>query len=392
MSVAEVGPPDMASVEPPPALRDLVVCSLEPWDTVWRRNQWFTEALLRRHPALRVLYVEPPTDPAHDLLHGRPPKIPIIRSLRADKRLHALRPLKLAPRMFGPLADLGLHRQVAWTARWLRLSGPTLWLNDVTYAPMARQTDWAMVYDVTDDWLLSPLSRRELARQRALDQIALLESDEVVVCSHALAVSRGADRTVTLIPNGVDSDHLRRPRARPPDLPPTPTAVYVGTLHDARLDVDLIVELARSLPTLSVVLVGPDALSAESRRILGAVGNISRLGARPYSSVPAYLQHAQVLIVPHHVTPFTQSLDPIKAYEYAAVARPTVATPVAGFPFGPACVVAARPTFVDAVRRALDAGVPALADIAIPSWNERTVAFESVLRKANSRHALGASM
>jgi len=36
-------------------------------------------------------------------------------------------------------------------------------------------------------------------------------------------------------------------------------------------------------------------------------------------------------LVPHVVTPFTDSLDPIKLYEYQAAGRPVVATPVAGF-------------------------------------------------------------
>ena len=31
------------------------------------------------------------------------------------------------------------------------------------------------------------------------------------------------------------------------------------------------------------------------------------------------------------MTPFTDSLDPIKLYEYQAVGRPVVSTPVAGF-------------------------------------------------------------
>jgi glycosyltransferase involved in cell wall biosynthesis len=38
-----------------------------------------------------------------------------------------------------------------------------------------------------------------------------------------------------------------------------------------------------------------------------------------------------VLVVPHVVTPFTDSLDPIKLYEYQAAGRPVVSTPVGGF-------------------------------------------------------------
>ena len=55
------------------------------------------------------------------------------------------------------------------------------------------------------------------------------------------------------------------------------------------------------------------------------------LGPREHTAVPAYLTNADVLVVPHVVTPFTDSLDPIKVYEYLAAARPVVSTPVAGF-------------------------------------------------------------
>ena len=52
-------------------MSDLVVCSLEPWDDVWRRNQFLVDGLLRRDPDLRVLFVEPPSDLVHGALHGR---------------------------------------------------------------------------------------------------------------------------------------------------------------------------------------------------------------------------------------------------------------------------------------------------------------------------------
>ena len=44
------------------AEHSLVVCSLEAWDEVWRRNQFFVDGLLERDPLLRVLFVEPPFD------------------------------------------------------------------------------------------------------------------------------------------------------------------------------------------------------------------------------------------------------------------------------------------------------------------------------------------
>jgi glycosyltransferase involved in cell wall biosynthesis len=221
-------------------------------------------------------------------------------------------------------------------------------------------------------------------RLQRLDAIALEQADEVVVCSPALAVSRGAKREVTLVPNGVDSAHFQRPQPRPRDMPPALTAVYVGTLHDSRLDVELVIELAQSLRQVSVVLVGPDALPPATRRRLHAEPNIHALGSRPYTDIPAYLQHADVIIMPHLVTPFTDSLDPIKAYECLVVNTPTVATPVAGFrELSRQLTIVAPESFVEAVSLALRT-VPQRPDLSEPivNWEQRASAFGRVLASA----------
>jgi glycosyltransferase involved in cell wall biosynthesis len=190
------------------------------------------------------------------------------------------------------------------------------------------------------------------------------------------------------VPNAVDVERFRQPQPRPRDLPATPTAVYVGTLHEARLDVELVVEIARSLTWLSVVLVGPDALQGAAHRSLANEPNIHLLGLRPHADVPAYLQHADVVFVPHLINAFTESLDPVKAYECLAVDTPTVATPVAGFrELAGAVSVAPRGSFVDAVRIALagGAGTPPRSDV--PTWDDRAAIFEGVLARARSESA-----
>jgi glycosyltransferase involved in cell wall biosynthesis len=371
-------------------LRELVVCSLEAWDEVWRRNQFFTDSLLRRNPALRVLFVEPPADPLFDLSSRRTPTPPRFRSVSDDGRLRAFRPLKPLPRRAGPLADDIVRRQLILAARFLGFSRPTLWVNDVTYAPLIAGTGWPSLYDVTDDWLLAPFAPRELDRLRRLDALALNDADEVVVCSHALSASRGATRPVSLIPNGVDVEHFRRPRPRPGDLPEAPVAVYVGSLHDARIDIELVAELARTLPQLNLVLVGPNSLRHDSQRLLDEHPNVLLLGPRPYADVPAYLQHADVVVVPHRVSPFTESLDPIKAYECLAVATPTVATPVAGFREHSAELnIVDREAFVALVAKVVSEPARFFRETEPAGWEERAVAFERVLEQAAGRRRDG---
>lgn len=364
--------------------RGLVLVSLETWDDVWRRNQYLLAGLLERDPDLRVLFVEPPVDMTHELVTRR--RLARGRGVRVHPgyhgRLTLLEPTKVLPRVAGPAADAVWRRQVVGAASRLGMSDPMLWVNDPLGAELVRTTGWPALYDITDDWLAADRPARIRRRLEEHEELLLDRCADVVVCSPALAASRGARRTVQLIPNAVDVARYRQPAARPADLPGR-TALYVGTLHEDRLDVDLVVETARSLGADgAVVLLGPDALADTSRAALQDAG-VVLLGARPFDRIPAYLQHADVLIVPHVVDDFTDSLDPIKLYEYLAVGRPVVSTPVAGFrdAAGDSVTVAARDSFPDDVRRRVSAPGPTVQHPGVPDWAERVDAMAAVLRR-----------
>ena len=362
----------------------VVVCSLEPWGAVRRRVRILVDEIAELRPALEVLYVAPPVDIPHQVRQHRVPDIAGPRLQQVHPRIHVLRPRKWWPRAFGPFADRSLEHQVLDAVGSLGLHRPLLWINDASYAALVVRTGWPCLYDVTDDWLLAPLNPRERVRLMANESLLLEQSRAVVVCSPALQRSRGRHRHVDLIPNGVDVELFRAPGPRPEDLPPGPVVLYAGSLHDERLDVPLVVELAGARPDVQVVLVGPDFLSAASGAELRALDNVHLLGSRPYERVPGYMHHADVVIVPHLVNPFTESLDPIKAYECMAAGRPTIATPVAGFrELGPPVVVAPRDHFVESVGAALAGDGPAddaVPDVTtIPSWRTRAEAMVSVM-------------
>lgn len=359
--------------------KGLVVCSLEAWDDVWRRNQFFVRELMATDPDLRVLFVEPAFDVALEKRNGSG-RVHRggLRPLEADGRIVRFEPVKWLPRKVGRWADEWRDDQVLDAVRQLGFVEPRLWVNDPSYATLADRVVWPAVYDITDDWT-RVADATEAGKARTNEERLFKRCEAITVCSPDLAESRGASRDdVVLIANAVDVEHLRSPAPRPEDLPEGPCAVYVGTLHTDRLDVDLVCELSRGVPGLRVVLVGPDALDAPSQDELDAAG-VVRLGARPYGEVPAYLQHAAVVVIPHVVTPFTESLDPIKAYECAAVGTPTVATPVAGFrDLGDLVRIADRDEFVAAVKTVL-AEAPAPMPQPVPSWADRASAFADVL-------------
>ncbi len=371
---------------------DVVCLSLEPWDEVWRRNQHMATQMLRLRPSLRLLFVGNPVDIPWSLRSGHLPDLSPLRPIGDSGRLWAMTPHKWLPRSIWPRGDVSLFRQVLKAGHRLGMERPVLWINDNTYAPLMARTGWPSVYDVTDDWLLAEGSPRGKERQQRNDSLLLGDASEVVVCSPALVRSRGRDRTVHLIANGVDVESLRAPTARPTDLPAGRVALYQGTLSAGRLDIDLCLALARALVgRATLVFVGPNSLPAEVDQSLVDAGAVM-LGRRPYTEMPAYLQAADVQVVPHQTSPFIESLDPLKAREFLAVGRPAVATPVAGFrDLDPPITVADRDSFVDTVLAVLDRTVlppgPGPVHRELETWAVQAAAFLAVIDAARARPA-----
>ncbi|MDT0186479.1 glycosyltransferase [Microbacterium sp. ARD31] len=370
---------------------DLVVASLEAWDTVWRRNQHLVSRLLRDDPTLRVLFVEPAADPLHDLISRRRAGrgVPVSEVAGFHGRLLRYRPVKLLPRRLDPRVDERLAHRIMHAAMTARMTRPLLWANDPSAATLSCISRWPTLYDITDDWAVADRTPSSLARVRTSEDWLLEHAAEVVACSAELvrrkAPSR-APRPIHLVPNAVDVFKYRTPAARPDDLPRV-SAVYVGTLHRDRLDIELCEQTARELVGRgTLVLVGPDALSRADAERLREAG-VALLGRRPHEQVVGYLQHADALVVPHVVTEFTDSLDPIKLYEYAAVGRPVVATAVAGFRDAePPVRVASRAEFPRTVASVVPATTrfPVGAHTRVATWEDRATDLRDILSRMPS--------
>ncbi|GAB3800259.1 glycosyltransferase family 1 protein [Humibacter antri] len=365
----------------------LVVASLEEWDEVWRRNQYLIDGLLRSDPELDVLFVEPPADPLFALASGR--RAARGRGMRtADGyggRLHLYQPTKALPRRAGRFADELVTAGIRHAASRLGWRNGMLWVNDPGRSALLDAFGWPSLYDVTDDWTAAGRGEREHERIVAGDAELLRRCDEVVVCSTGLSGTKGRDRAVRLIPNAVDVDRYRRPHPRPTDFPDEPVALYVGTLHEDRLDIDLVERTADAAEHAVVMMLGPDALTPANSARLHAHPRILLAGSRNRDDIPAYLQHAHVLIVPHVVDEFTESLDPLKLYEYRAVGRPTVSTRVAGFRAAAGVVAAPAPQFPREVATRLRSWSPTAETQEVPDWRDRVADFREVLDSLHER-------
>ncbi len=173
---------------------------------------------------------------------------------------------------------------------------------------------------------------------RSQEQDVLREVDAVVCVSAVTAIylkSMGAPpAAITVIPNGVDPKRFRpadRPAGHPPRL------VYAGTLASWQ-GIATIIEalpiILAAFPEVELYLVGP----SKKRHQKGLVKLAEKLGLdeetiRFVGSVdpeemPAQLAAASVCLAPltYNDRNVVQGCCPIKVLEYAAVARPIVAS------------------------------------------------------------------
>ena len=347
---------------------DLIFVSMENWDAIWRRNQFLCSGLAEQNPAAKVLFVGLARDVSHDLRRGR------VSALRArateavfgHPNITVLRPLKLFPNTlrWGRLANEALfRRQVRRAAAALGLKRPTLWLNPHSAVHMAGCMGEArVIYDVTDDWSSLTQSPALLKLTVAQDAALCKRADAVIVCSERLfEMKKPLTSHLHLIPNGVDAAHYRRVLDETGPLPdavrawPAPVLGYTGTIHPDRVDVDLVEALARAFPQGTIALVGPNFLFPAEQARLDACANVKVTGPVPYAQLPEYMRAFDVCITPHRMTAFTESLNPIKLWEYLAAGKPIVSTDVAGFRDYPQFVRIARdaPSFVSEVQEAL---------------------------------------
>jgi teichuronic acid biosynthesis glycosyltransferase TuaH len=343
----------------------VAVISLEPWDQVWRRNQHLVAELLAQGLVDSVVFVEPPMAAGSAEVRTPLPGVTVVS------------PSLPLPRRTGGLSVVA--RQLR--RRWLH-DVDVLWVNDPVLGVRCAGDVGRVVYDVTDDWRYSQRPAR-LTRRLVAAEDRLATTAVTVVCSDVLA-ERWVQRygvTATVVHNAATLASYADVTAR--ELPgPGPHVGYVGTLHEDRLDIGLLLRVADSPGVGSVHLVGPDAMSAPTRERLAAQPAIHCHGAVPAADVPSWLVAMDALLLPHVVSDFTLSLDAIKAYEYLAAQTPIVATPTSGFQglTAPGLAVVDADVFVATVEESLAGG--SRFNRSVPTWAVRATEFAGVLNGA----------
>lgn len=100
---------------------------------------------------------------------------------------------------------------------------------------------------------------------------------------------------------------------------------YIGALIGLRLNIDLLVEIAKSRPEWSLILVGPEDELFKSSE-LHKLRNVYFLGSKPPHLLPEYIGSFDICLNPQVVNQVTIGNYPRKIDEYLAMGKPVVAT------------------------------------------------------------------
>jgi glycosyltransferase involved in cell wall biosynthesis len=333
----------MPPMPPPQSLRgrDIVCVGFADWDTeLWTNQHHLMSRLAREN---RVLFVESlglrrPQLAGRDLVR-------IARRLRrglAPPRfidgLHVLSPLvvplhgsALVRRLNGRLLPFLVGR----AARRLGMRRPILW----SYVPQAEALieplePALVVYHCVDDIAAHALI--DTASFRAAEARFAARADLVLASAPALAARmRTLSDNVLEAPNVADTELFAGAVEPGPVDPafaalPRPRVVFTGAIAAAKLDIELIATLARARPSWSFALVGPVGLGDPLTDIsaLRREPNVHLLGARTYEQLPQVLRGADVGLIPYARNELTNSIFPMKVYEYLAAGLPVIATPL----------------------------------------------------------------
>jgi|GEM_PF-2805063 glycosyltransferase involved in cell wall biosynthesis len=103
-----------------------------------------------------------------------------------------------------------------------------------------------------------------------------------------------------------------------------PIVGYAGSLYASRVDLDLLLFLARKHDGMNFVLVGPLDETAKRFFRVNRVSNLHVLGAREYERMPYYIKRFDVGLIPYRLTRFNLGCNPLKLYEYFALGKPVV--------------------------------------------------------------------
>ncbi len=319
------------------------------WGGVWQRPQHLAARLAEKY---ETIYFSP--IPLHHVLDG-------IFKFRRERILEHKSGIKVHRRLIFPgerSAMLTRRLNNALLRAYIRevivshnIQRYCLYTNDPMSDFLAHGLgEKLLLYDIIDDYTAYDwIPAAAVAMEKRLLKAANLVFTGT---SWLFEKYKRYHQRIFYIPCGVDFEHFASVTQENLELPediakiPRPILGYMGSVNE-RLDGELLVFLARSMPQWSIVLVGPvqrnyvlarfksplkvminDPACDPDFKVGEDLPNIYYLGLKDYQALPSYLKAFDVCLLPYLINPATRSIHPVKVLEYLAADKAIVSTDV----------------------------------------------------------------
>lgn len=187
----------------------------------------------------------------------------------------------------------------------------------------ANCKNWTTIYDVIDEWSEFHKVGEAVWYEEEIERYLVNNSKFVTATAYQLGekVKKYGVGEVTLIKNAVNPRGLTVQKDSYTQGKEKLNIGYFGHLTEAWFDWNLIIKLAKKNPEWEVHIIGygaPDNLKLPN--------NIHMYGKVEHKKLPEYAKDWDVAIIPFKNSKLTESVDPIKVYEYLHLRLPVVAT------------------------------------------------------------------
>jgi teichuronic acid biosynthesis glycosyltransferase TuaH len=327
---------------------NFVFVSLQPIDT--GRDSTSTglaKELAKNH---KVLYVNPPIDRKAKYIRIKDQYLKKKLENRKNKQTH-LKQLNQGLWMLEPQAIMESINWLPSTTLFKKLN----WINnkrfakDISSALQKLNFDQFILINDKDIFrsfylkeLLKPQRYIYLDRDYTLGvnywkkhgttlEPELMRKSDAVVCNSPDFTDRAKKFNLNsfYIGNGFNAEQydVNKKRPIPKDLINIPgiRIGFVGAMLSLRLDLGLLIFIARSKPEWNFVLIGRQD-EAFQQSELHNLPNVYFLGEKDTMEVPGYLEYFDVCINPQSINEITSGNFPLKIVEYLAMGKPVVAT------------------------------------------------------------------
>lgn len=184
------------------------------------------------------------------------------------------------------------------------------------------------VFDAIDNWLYHPQMSKITDIVKMNYDYVDKNADLIFTVSKALTETFPDNKNVEWISNGVDISYFAS--AFKEEKSEKKVIGYVGKIQD-RVDFDLVEKCLNEFKDYNFVFLGP--VYSQQRKIVelkNKYNNIEFMGDVHYKDLPQKMKPFDITVIPHKVDSFTNSMNPLKLYEYLAAGKQVVSTPVAG--------------------------------------------------------------